>query len=344
MRINQSGTAISVVLAAVQLAASAHAQKPVPNKSATPPSVQFVAVEENVKLEVLDWGGSGRTLVLLTGLGGTARDFDNFARKLSATYHVYGITRRGFGESSKPPATIDNYSADRLGDDVLAVCDFLKLKRPVLAGHSLGGEELSSIGSRHPEKVAGLIYLDAGYGYAYYDRSRGDFTLDLFALEDKLAQLDYRTAAPDIRPVVKELEATILPRFQKDLQELERNLETLPPPPPPAGGRSPRQQRPDQAIVAGEKKYTEIHAPVLAIYAVPHDRGAAPNSDSAALAKAKAWETWDEERTGAQAKAFETGVPSARVVRLPHASHVIYRSNEADVLREMNAFIAGLPQ
>jgi pimeloyl-ACP methyl ester carboxylesterase len=45
---------------------------------------------------------------------------------------------------------------------VLAVCDSLKLNRPVLIGHSIAGEELSSIGSRHPEKVAGLIYLDAG--------------------------------------------------------------------------------------------------------------------------------------------------------------------------------------
>ena len=35
--------------------------------------------------------------------------------------------------------------------------------RPVLAAHSLGGEESSSVGSRHPERVAGLIYLDAGY-------------------------------------------------------------------------------------------------------------------------------------------------------------------------------------
>ena len=40
--------------------------------------------------------------------------------------------------------------------------DALKLTRPILVGHSLGGEELSSIGSRHPERVSGLIYLDAG--------------------------------------------------------------------------------------------------------------------------------------------------------------------------------------
>jgi hypothetical protein len=37
-------------------------------------------------------------------------------------------------------------------------------------------------------------------------------------------------------------------------------------------------------------------------------------------------------------------VPSARVVRLPHANHYVFRSNEADVLREMNAFFASLPQ
>src|SRR5439155_21769351 len=58
---------------------------------------------------------------------------------------------------------------DRLADDVLEVIDSLRIGKPVLAGHSVAGEELSSIGSRHPEKVAGLIYLDAGYTYAYYN-------------------------------------------------------------------------------------------------------------------------------------------------------------------------------
>jgi pimeloyl-ACP methyl ester carboxylesterase len=53
----------------------------------------------------------------------------------------------------------------------------------VLAGHSLTGEELSSVESRHPERVAGLIYLDAGYSYAYYDRSRGDLGIDLADLQ-----------------------------------------------------------------------------------------------------------------------------------------------------------------
>jgi len=68
-------------------------------KDPSPHSTQFVSVDENVRLEVLDWGGRGKPIVLLAGGGDTAHVFDGFAPKLSASYHVYGITRRGFGAS-----------------------------------------------------------------------------------------------------------------------------------------------------------------------------------------------------------------------------------------------------
>jgi hypothetical protein len=45
--------------------------------------------------------------------------------------------------------------------------------------------------------------------------------------------------------------------------------------------------------------------------------------------------------TEKQAKAFEGGVPTARVIRL-RGAHYIFLSNERDVLREMRAFLAGL--
>jgi pimeloyl-ACP methyl ester carboxylesterase len=137
-------------------------------------SIRFVTVAPGVKLEVLDWGGAGRPMLLLAGNGNTAHVFDSFAAKLAASYHVYGLTRRGFGASSAP---VSGYDADRLADDVLAVIDSLKLRKPVLAGHSIAGEELSSIGMRHADKVAGLIYLDSGYSYAYYDPTLRDADL-----------------------------------------------------------------------------------------------------------------------------------------------------------------------
>jgi pimeloyl-ACP methyl ester carboxylesterase len=146
-------------------------------------TVQFVTVDRDVKLEVVDWGGSGRPLILLAALGADAHIYDKFAPKLTGACHVYGITRRGFGASSVPAS---GYSADRLGDDVLAVMDFLKLNRPVLVGHSMAGEELSSVGSRHPERVAGLIYLEAAYPYAFYDRAIGDLMIDSLEMRKEL--------------------------------------------------------------------------------------------------------------------------------------------------------------
>ena len=83
----------------------------------------------------------------------------------------------------------------------------------------------------------------------------------------------------------------------------------------------------------GMQKYTQIPARILAIYAIPRDRGI---TDPAARAAADAQDL-------EAVNAFETGLPSARVVRLPHASHYVFQSNEADVLREMKAFIGSLP-
>jgi non-heme chloroperoxidase len=70
------------------------------------------------------------------------------------------------------------------------VFDALKINRPVLVGHSIAGEELSSVGTRHPGKVAGLIYLEAGYAYAYHDPLVGDFDLDSQELQRKRKLLE----------------------------------------------------------------------------------------------------------------------------------------------------------
>ena len=70
------------------------------------------------------------------------------------------------------------------------------------------------------------------------------------------------------------------------------------------------------------QKYTDINLPVLAIYAL--------NGDYRRDAEV-------------QAKALEKGIPSAHVVRLQGADHVVFMSNESDVLREINNFIVSLP-
>src|SRR5215467_9733066 len=45
--------------------------------------IDFINVENSVKLEVVDWGGSGRPLILLAGGNNHAHGFDKFAPKLT---------------------------------------------------------------------------------------------------------------------------------------------------------------------------------------------------------------------------------------------------------------------
>jgi non-heme chloroperoxidase len=288
---------------------------------------------------VLDWGGTGRPLIFLTGLGNNAHVYDKFAPKFTAGWHVYGITRRGFGASSAPKPTEGNYAADRLGDDVLAVMDALKLERPVLVGHSIAGEELSSIGSRDQERVAGLIYLDAGMPYAFYDASVGDNLLDAIDARNRLNLL--LSGTPPDKKFVAELQASVA-RLEKDLDGMKKDAEAMPAQP---SGQSPLPAI-GTAIIAGEQRYTKIPVPVLAIFAVPHNLDQmlqSPTLKDNPTAQA-ALKASDLARTTAHANSFETGVPTAHVVRLANADHYVFLSNEADVLREMNAWLATVPK
>ena len=298
--------------------------------------VHFITVDTNVKLEVVDWGGTGRSLILLAGLGGHAHGFARFVPKLTPTYHVFSVTRRGFAPSSIPAS---GYTASRLGNDVVAVIDALKLDRPILAGHSLAGEELSAVGTHHPEKVAGLIYLDAGYAYALYDdREPGGTGPRRHGGDQGIGAAAAGKGPPDLGPVIAQLEQ-LLPRLEQDLRRRVNEYKSLPDlPAPPAS--QPVVPDAIQQIFAGQEKFTEIHVPILAIFAVPHDIGGAYRDNPSLRERVMAL---DQARTEAQIKAFERQVPAAHIVRLPHASHLVYESNAADVVREMNAFIGSLP-
>src|SRR4029079_18440099 len=283
---------------------------------------QFVAVGQDVRLEVLHWGGTGRPLVLLPGGGDTAHVFDDFAPKLTSDFHVYGITRRGFGESGFAPLT---GGSDTFGDDVLAVLDALKLETPVLAGHSIGGQELSSIGTRYPNRVARLVYLDGGYPYACdngkvptfeeitkvgFPQSPPPTDADLASF-DALRQYSIRTLG-----------------FTYPEGELHQKRSITPEGPvgpmrPFPGGRS---------LLAGAKKYVEIRTPALFLVSSQSPgRWAETSTDPVIKAQMAAMSALQDR----QAKSIEDGLPGARVVKLPGANHYVYLSNEADVLREM---------
>lgn len=179
--------------------------------------------------------------------------------------------------------------------------------------------------------------------------------------------------------MIKELLDNELPAFERDLREQQENYRSQSPPAPKpsaadrssfqayaawirrtfgipypeAAFRQEFESNPDgtvgkpitppsvlQAIHAGERKYTKIPVPILDIYVAPQDLSPWYKGDPSALAAA---ESKDAAEAEAQAKVFANGVPSVRLVRVADASHYVYMSNEADVLRAVRTFISGLP-
>jgi pimeloyl-ACP methyl ester carboxylesterase len=139
-----------------------------PWADASPHRVRHVSVAPGVQLEVLDWGapagGSGPALVFLAGLGNTGHVYDDFALRFRDRFHVYAITRRGFGTSSD---AADGYDAATRARDIVTVLDSLQIDGAALAGHSVAGDELSKVAATYPARVRALVYLDAyDYGRA----------------------------------------------------------------------------------------------------------------------------------------------------------------------------------
>ncbi len=322
----------------VSLIVPLHAQQLLLWKDPSPHTTRFVTVEKGVRLEVLDWAGSGKPLVLLAGGGDTAHIFDDFAPKLTPSFHVYGITRRGFGESGFSSA---GYGADRLGDDVLAVLDALKLEKPVLVGHSLGGEELSSVATRYPSRVAGLVYLEAGYPYAF-DNGTGPTMKELQDLKNLAPKAPPPSESdPGLASFAALQQAWLRALgFTYPEGELRQQFTTT-----PEGRVGKERDFPgDTVMLQGMKKYANIPVPALVIFAIPHSLAKWVNdsTDPKVREAAKAFSAADLVLTTRQAKAFEDGVPTAHVVRIPGADHYVYLSNEADVLREMKSFFSTL--
>lgn len=308
--------------------------------------VQFVTVQDGVRLEVLDWGGSGRPFVLLAGSGNTAHVFDDFAPRLTGCCHVYGITRRGYGASSQPAS---GYDDQRLADDVLKVLDLLHIDAPVLVGHSMAGGELTTLGNQHSARLSGLVYLDA-LG------DPRDFPSGDPAYMALFNRLPAPMRGPSSPPSAEESSSFSAhrdwqmrnERYAFPEAELRNTHVTNP---DGTMGRFKTPQRIYGAIGAGQKKrdYSSIRVPVLAFFEFPRSAGGAPQpggyrpKDADERAAIDAFSSATVAYVERWKKNLQSGGRGARFVDLPGAGHYVFLTREAEVLRGLQEFVAGLP-
>ncbi len=112
-----------------------------------------------LRLHCLDWGGEGRTpLLLLHGFTGHAHAWDTLAIALQPHFHVLALDQRGHGDSD--PA--DVYSPIVSFDDISGVLAELRITSLILVGLSMGGRNAMYFTSKRPEAVQKLVIVDIG--------------------------------------------------------------------------------------------------------------------------------------------------------------------------------------
>jgi pimeloyl-ACP methyl ester carboxylesterase len=281
----------------------------------SPHDMRFVTVGSSVRLEVLDWGGSGRP-ILFVGCYLTGHVYDDIAPKLTDLFRVYAVTRRGVGASDHPAT---GYDPQRRADDILEVIGAVGMQKPILIGNSCGGDILHTLGAQHPDRLGGLVYLDA-------------------AEDPTLTLADYDVAPVDLANILANMPAYVGKSLPVTFPEGERRQMA----------ERPLDPAIRKAIVDDNRvrpDYARIRVPVLAIYRTEtmeqmlKDYPPTNDQQRAALEQAYAGK---RARLSKWQRDLLTGVPAARIVELPGANLYMFLSNEAEVLREVRAFAATL--
>ena len=309
-----------------------------------------IQVAPDVRLHVLDFGGKGIPIVFLSGIGNNAHVFDDFAQRFTKEHRVIAITRRGFGESSHPEGP---YDQPTLAADIHAVLDSLGIQRAVLAGHSIGGYELTHFAARYPDRVAGLIYLDAGTDPVAADSIRKTFAAALA----EVAGLPRPPAPRQIMPQDADSASPGAAWAYRKRVGLIDNTESAVRAAyfyegfnPYLANNNPVPAKMIAAINAGERTpFAKVRAPAIFIFA--QRDSVSDQSDDV-----KQWAGTDETRRAALQKTLDSQgavtkaqheyvsreLKGSRLVNIRGARHLIFLTHPDQVEQVMKDFLGGI--
>jgi len=162
------------------------------------------------------------SLILLHGgPGGDHSAFRPAFSRLSDICHIVYYDHRGQGRSDRgDPA---GWTLAQWADDLVALCDALDISKPIVLGHSFGGQVAQAYAIRHPDHPAKLI-LSSTQARFEIDRSAAKF-----------AELGHPECGELLREVWAESDGALMARYIADcIPRYNRR----PPPDPDAEART----------------------------------------------------------------------------------------------------------
>jgi pimeloyl-ACP methyl ester carboxylesterase len=101
--------------------------------------------------------GSGPSIVLLHGMGSSRMSWLPTARKLLGSHHVVMMDLPGYGDTALPDPFSLQIAAEAIAQGMAAQ----KAESTIVVGQGLGGLLALMVASAHPERVSGVVLIDA---------------------------------------------------------------------------------------------------------------------------------------------------------------------------------------
>ncbi|MBS1717251.1 MAG: alpha/beta hydrolase [Armatimonadetes bacterium] len=290
-----------------------------------------------LRLHTIDWGGSGTVLIFLTDFTDSCSIFGELAADLRNQFHCIGITRRGQAKSSRA----EDYTVSLFANDIEGVMNAYQLKDAVLVGHGMAGDEITYFAKVNPDRVKGLIYLDAAYHRANppysthlrdgYQPTPKKFLVNFGTYFDYCMQAFPKgfgeSALQNIRDKCIELNPNT---NQKEDDEAYR----------PVKERMDRETGDAliRAQLASNSDYSELQVPALGIFALLGPPKETPReARKTVMEELQPWRDWEMEGIKQFKKAKRT-----TTVMMEGASHYPFIDRFADVKSAMRKFLMTL--
>jgi non-heme chloroperoxidase len=149
---------------------------------------EYIEVEPNVHLHITD-AGEGRPIVLIPGWPLSDEMYEyQYNDLINKSFHVIGITLRGFGKSDKP---YTEYNYDVHASDIKKVLSKLDIKEAVLVGFSMGGAIAIRFVSTYKGTQVSKLVLAGAAAPIWTQRKDFPYNLPQSAVDD-LIKLNYK--------------------------------------------------------------------------------------------------------------------------------------------------------
>lgn len=155
------------------------------------------------RLHVSDGGKrAGVPVLFVHGNGANLGQWQLQLAHLRKTRRAVAYDLRGMGLSHVP---VDgDYSIESMNLDLDAVADHFGLNRFVLVGHSYAGPVVATYAAAHPDRVAGVVYVDASGDFKVSDEQAERYFEALRMDKPAMVRKSFAPILENARPQVRE--------------------------------------------------------------------------------------------------------------------------------------------